>query len=154
MMSEHDVLAGRIAGRLSRQIDPDQFEVSEVARLRVATGRFYVPDVCVIPMEYIRRRLTWSPRLRVFDEPMPFVLEVWSPSTGDYDVQDKLPEYRRRGDLEIGLLHPRRRTLTAWRRQPDGSYAETMYRGATVSLVALPGVTADLDALFALLPPH
>ena len=153
MTTEHEFLAGRIAGWLWRQIDPDQFEVSERARLRLATGRFYMPDVCVIPMEYIRRRLTWSPRLRVFDEPMPFVLEVWSPSTGDYDVEDKLPEYRARGDQEIWLLHPRRRTLTAWRGQPHGSYTETLYRGGTVGLVALPGVTIDLDALFALLPP-
>jgi hypothetical protein len=40
--------------------------------------------------------------------------------------------------------------LTAWRRQPDGSYAELHFdEGGTVQPVALPGVTINLDALFA-----
>ena len=81
---------------------------------------------------------------------MPLVVEVWSPSTGDYDVETKLQEYQRRGDLEIWRIHPYEQTLTAWRRQPDGSYTETLYRGGRVQPVALPNVTIDLDDLFAL----
>jgi Uma2 family endonuclease len=76
-------------------------------------------------------------------------VEIWPRSTGDYDVEEKLPEYQRRGDLEIWRLHPYERTLTAWRRQPDGSYTETIYTGGVVHPVALPGVAIDLDALFA-----
>jgi Uma2 family endonuclease len=57
-----------------------------------------------------------SLELEIYDEPLPLVAEVWSPSTGGYDVLAKLPEYRRRGDTEIWLLHPYERTLTAWRR--------------------------------------
>ncbi|MEP6871059.1 MAG: hypothetical protein ABI939_04320 [Anaerolineaceae bacterium] len=33
--------------------------------------------------------------------PLPFVAEVWLPSTGEYDVDEKFPQYQRRGDLEI-----------------------------------------------------
>ena len=61
----------------------------------------------------------------------------------------KLREYQRRGDLEIWRIHPYEHTLTAWRRQPDGSYAESLHTSGTVSPNALPGVTIDLDALFA-----
>ena len=76
------------------------------------------------------------------------MVEVWSPSTGDYDVDAKLPVYQQRGDREIWRIHPYERTLTSWLRQPDGSYQETLHRGGIVALVALPGVTIDLDELF------
>lgn len=88
------------------------------------------------------------PGLEVYEGPLPLVVEVWSPSTGEYDVDTKLPEYQRRGDLEIWRLHPFDRTLIAWRRQPDGSYSESQYTGGTVRPVALPGVAIDLDTLF------
>ena len=62
------------------------------------------------------------------------MVEIWSRTTGDYDydITAKLPSYRERGDAEIWLIHPYERTLTAWRRQPDGSYAEETYRGGVV----------------------
>ena len=88
-------------------------------------------------------------QLEAYTDPLPLVVEVWSPSTGDYDVETKLGEYRRRGDLEIWLLHPYSHSLTAWVRQPDGSYVEVHYTGGTVQPAALPGVTIDLDARFA-----
>jgi len=55
--------------------------------------------------------------------------------------------YRERGDAEIWFIHPYERTLTAWRRQPDGTYREDLYRGGLISVVSLPGVTIDFDAL-------
>ena len=76
------------------------------------------------------------------------VVEVWSPSTGTYDVNAKLPEYRRRGDLEVWRVHPFERTLTVWRRQPDGGYVETIYDGGRVQPASMPGVTIDLDVLW------
>lgn len=83
-----------------------------------------------------------------FSDPLPLVVEVWSRSTGDYDVNAKIPVYMQRGDLEISRIHPYERTLTSWVRQADGSYRETTYQGGIVSLAALPGVTIDLDELF------
>ncbi len=73
---------------------------------------------------------------------------MWSPSTGSFDVEVKLREYQRRGDFEIWRVHPFERTLTAWRRQPDGSYLESLHRGGTIDPVGLSGVRIDLDALF------
>ncbi len=76
------------------------------------------------------------------------VAEVWSPSTGNYDVDAKIPEYQRRGDLEIWRLHPYDRMLTVWRRQEDGSYETFEQIGGSIQPFALPGVTIDIDSLF------
>jgi Uma2 family endonuclease len=84
-----------------------------------------------------------------YPEPLPFVSEVWSPSTGGYDQSVKLREYKERGDAEIWLIHPYDRTVTAWRKQPDGSYAEAVYTSGVIQPVALPGVSIEFDALFA-----
>lgn len=149
MAAEHGFVSRRLAIRLGRQLDEDQFQVAmENGRLRTPSGRYYQPDVCVIPVHLVRPKMNRSGRLEAHDEPLPFVAEVWSPSTGEYDVDTKFPEYRRRGDQEIWRLHPYERTLVAWRRQPDGRYTETLYRGGMVQLVALPGVSIDLDTLF------
>ena len=50
-----------------------------------------------------------------------------------------VPDYLARGDLEIWYVHPYERTLTAWRRQSQGIYTETVYRGGIVHPESLPG---------------
>jgi len=118
-------------------------------RLRIPSGSFYIPDITVVPRALFRqRRQRRRGRLEVYEEPMPLVVEVWSPSTGDYDVQTKLQQYQQRGDAEIWLVHPYDRTLTAWRRQPNGGYSETLYREGSIEPMALPGVRIELAALF------
>jgi Uma2 family endonuclease len=71
-------------------------------------------------MEYVRPK-RGSPGLEYYEQPLPLVVEVWSPSTGEYDIDSKLPEYQARGDKEIWRLHPYERTVRSWQRQPDGS---------------------------------
>ena len=73
------------------------------------------------------------------------VVEIWSPSTGRYDINEKLPDYQQRGDLEIWYVHPMSARLTAWRRRPDGTYSESVYRGGIVRPESLPGVAIDLE---------
>jgi hypothetical protein len=48
-----------------------------------------------------------------------------------------------------GSFHPFHRTPKTWRRQSNGTYAETIHRSGKIEPVALPGVIVDLDALFA-----
>ena len=86
--------------------------------------------------------------VEIYTDPLPLVAEIWSQSTGNYDVTEKLAAYQRRGDLEIWRIHPYDRTLTAWRRQDDGAYTETLYRGGSVRPAFLPDVSIDLDTLF------
>ena len=70
----------------------------------------YVVDY-LVPMDYIRPHRGRRDELEVYDAPLPLVVEIWSPSTGEFDVTTKLLEYQRRGDLEIWRLHPYERTL-------------------------------------------
>jgi len=145
---EHNDVMMDLGYRLRTQLDPERYRVrANAGRVRRSPQNYYIPDVFVIPIE-----LTASQRgthqLEAYTDPLPLVVEVWSPSTGNYDVEVKLQEYQRRGDLEIRRIHPYERTLTAWRRQPDGSYTETLYRDGRVPCASLPTVTIDLPALF------
>ena len=151
MTLDHDWLTESLTGALTRQLDRSEYRVyTNAGRLRVSTGSFYIPDVTVIPASYIRqaRLERGGDRLQILDRPLPLVVEVWSPSTGEYDVETKLREYQLRRDEEIWRLHPYDHTLTAWRLQPDGTYTETVYTHGIVELHALPGVSIDFDALF------
>jgi Uma2 family endonuclease len=106
-----------------------------------------MPDFLVVPTAY-GRALRDQPTLAIFADPLPLVVEVRSPSTGGDDVDTKVPVYQQRGDRGIWRIHPFERTLTSWQRQRDGSYRETVRRAGSVTPVALPGVTIDLDDLF------
>lgn len=148
MTAEHNRTAVRLTVELSQQLDRREFDVRcNAGRVRASPQSYYIPDVAVIPIALVQPQLG-TRALEVYETPLPLVVEIWSPSTGDYDIREKLVEYQRRGDLEIWRIHPFEVTLTAWRRQPDGSYAETTYSTGVVQPVSLPGVTIDFDRLF------
>lgn len=145
----HNHTMSELGFDLRRQLDPTRYAVRvNAGRARRADETYYIPDVFVIPIELMPPLPERWDMLEVYDQPLPLVVEVWLPSTGAYDVDAKLPEYRRRGDFEIWRLHPRDRTLRAWRRRPDGTYDEAAYHGGIVEPIALPGVRVDLDAIW------
>jgi Uma2 family endonuclease len=147
MTWEHNHLMSALHIDLGKQLDPQLFEVrSNAGHVRISPQNYYIPDVFVVPME-LQTLHRGTRLLEWYDAPLPLVIEIWSASTGDYDVETKLPQYQLRGDLEIWRLHPYERTLTTWRRQPDGSYVESLQTGGQIQPAALPGVTIDLDAL-------
>jgi len=132
------------------QLDPAEYVVSvDASRVRRTELNYYIPDIFVIPVAYLEAYRDRPRALEVYEDPLPLVIEVWSPSTGDYDVEEKLAEYQARGDLEIWRVHPFERTLTAWRRRPGGGYDVSVHHAGIVRPVALPGVGIDLDAVFA-----
>jgi len=148
MTVEHNDVLITLGVALSNQLDRRAYRVRiNAGHVRRTSEHYYIPDVTVIPIE-LMMPLRGTRRLEFYDAPLPLVVEVWSPSTGDYDVDSKLPEYQRRGDLEIWRIHPYDHTLTAWRRQPDGSYLEHVQSGGAIQPIALPNVTIDLDSLF------
>jgi Uma2 family endonuclease len=135
---------------LRSQLDRDIYRVrTQHARTRVSSATYYVPDVAVVPTPLVRALREKPNSLDAYADPLPLVVEIWSPSTGDYDIDAKLPGYQRRGDLEIWYIHPQHQTLTAWRRKPDGTYGNDVFRGGFVVPECLPGVKIDLNALFA-----
>lgn len=150
MSFEHGDIGPELAYLLRSQLDRATW------RLRVNHGRLpytarnaFVPDLCVIPTSAGLDQAGhpgWAER---YPDPLPLVVEIWSRSTGGYDTRVKIAAYQARGDAEIWRIHPYERTLTRWLRQEDGSYAEFVHTGGTITLAALPGVAIDLDALFA-----
>ena len=148
MTFAHNDVAAELGFRLRSQLNRDEYRVRvDAGRVHRPGATYFIPDVFVFPVAYVTPRLRRDDVLEVYDHPLPLVVEVWSRSTGAYDVTEKLAVYQQRGDQEIWFLHPYERTLTAWRRQPDGSYTEDLYQGGGVPVVSLPGVTIDLDAL-------
>lgn len=149
MTYEHRHVAWAVGFQLQQQLGLQAYEVRvEAGHVRRSETRYYIPDVMVFPREMVERLFSRPGTEEVFPEPLPLVVEVWSPSTGRLDIEEKLPEYQRRGDLEIWRIHPYERTLTAWVRQPDGGYIETVYRAAVVRPSTLPNVVIDLSELF------
>ena len=149
MAWEHNELMFELGHLLRLQLGRKEFRIRvNASRVRRSAKHYYIPDVAVVPLELGRDLRGRPDRLEAYSAPLPLVVEVWSRSTGDYDVAERLREYQRRGDQEIWRIHPYDRTLTAWRRRDDGSYTETLYTSGTVQPIALPGVTIDLDELF------
>lgn len=148
MSMEHGRCQDRLVKQLHLQLNDHDYEVRfNSARLRTPSGAVFIPDVAVVATVAADALSGPSRRLETYDEPMPFVAEVWSPSTGDHDVETKVAEYRAHGDQEIWRVHPIEKSVTVWRRQPDGTYHESLHTGGRLALWALPGVTIDLDAL-------
>lgn len=151
MSVEHNDIADLLATLLRGQLDRNHYRVREnFARLRLSSTTYYVPDVVVIPTASVQALRERQGSLDAYDDPVPLVVEIWSPSTGDYDLNEKLAGYQQRGDLEIWYVHPYARTLIAWRREPDGTYPQTTYEAGIVHPTSLPGVAIDLETLFAL----
>jgi Uma2 family endonuclease len=148
MSMKHADVASYLGAALISQLDRRLYRVNiNGRRARLSSRSYYVPDVVVIPAAF-KLPFEEDPRsFNAFAEPLLLVVEVWSSSTGHYDVATKLQGYRERGDAEIWFIHPYDRTLTAWRRQPDESYAEETYRDGLVPVASLPGVVIDFDAL-------
>jgi Uma2 family endonuclease len=138
----------RLISMFHQQLDPAEFEVFTELRIRRPRATIFLPDLMVVPTSY-GEAIRDLPVLAVFSDPLPLVVEVWSPSTGDYDVDAKLPVYQQRGDLEIWRIQPYEGTLTSWQRQPDGTYREALHREGRITPVALPEVSIDLGALLA-----
>jgi Uma2 family endonuclease len=146
---DHSYVAMNLVELLLKQLERDQYRVSlGQARLRVTSDTYYVPDVTVIPSALVQALRATPRMLDAYAEPMPLVVEIWSPSTGDHDLNVKLADYRQRGDQEIWYIHPYQRTITAWRRRQEQSYAESVYRTGTVRAESLPDFEFDVDVLF------
>lgn len=148
MVMEHNDAARLLAFLLQQQLPIETFTVAfNSARLALPGGGSFIPDVVVAPTAVVasaRGRTS----VESYDEPMPLVVEVWSPSTGEYDVTDKLEGYRQRGDSEIWLLHPVERSLTAWTHAPGGSYTEAGHTTGEVRPTSLFPVVIRLASLF------
>ena len=148
MTMPHNNAGFMLGYQLQNQLDIRLFRVRvEAGRVRTSTS-YFIPDVMVLPVALMAE---WAERehdLEIYSDPLPFVAEVWSRSTGGYDIASKVPEYQQRDDREIWRIHPYEQSLVAWRLQDDGSYIETAYQSGDVPVLSLPGVSIRLESLF------
>ena len=150
MSVEHSRAAFGLGVMLDPQLDPAVWEVRIAApRTRWTERNVFIPDVAIVPRELADAQANQPGCLELDNVPLPLVVEVGSRTAGDYDLAVKVAAYQARGDAEIWRLQPNDRSLTRWPRQPNGTYTKETVTGGAVELVALPGVTVDLDALFA-----
>ena len=148
MTWDHQVVMINLALQLGRQVSREAYRVQVESRVRRPEATVFQPDVMVIPEQYGDEFRNQPGRLAIFSRPLPLVAEVWSVSTGEYDVMAKLPIYMQRGDAEIWLIHPYEKTVTSWRRQPDGTYSSSIHQEGVIWPVALPDVVFDVAELF------
>jgi Uma2 family endonuclease len=148
MSWDHQVVMMNLAFQLSRQVTREAYRVQVESRVRLPEATVFQPDVMVIPDHYGDEFRNQPGRLAIFGKPLPLVAEVWSVSTGEYDVTAKLPIYMQRGDTEIWLIHPYEKTVTSWRRQSDGTYSSSIHHQGVIRPVALPDVVIDVAELF------
>lgn len=135
--------------QLGPQLDENEYALrANHARARISGGTWFVPDVAVIPVAAMREHFADPGALDAYEDPLPFVAELWSKSTGDYDASDKLSGYQERGDQEIWLVHPYERRVRVFTLQSDGSYLESVHSNGSLALTSLPNVRIDIDRLF------
>jgi Uma2 family endonuclease len=147
MTMEHYDIAFELAFAIRSQISHDEFHVRcDQGRLSTATS-YLVPDVFVVSATQALQFRGMDSTLEAYADPVQFVAEVWSRSTGDYDVAGKLAEYQSRGDAEIWLIHPYEHRVTGFRRDAAGAYGIGETLTGRVTLSGLPGVSIDLDRL-------
>ena len=144
---DHDEVVSVLSNMLFNQLDRRQYRVRVEGRIR-RPGTIFRPGVSVVPTDLGDEFRGRPGVLAIFSEPLPLVVEVWSRSTGNHDVDAKVPIYQQRGDLEIWRIHPYERTVTVWRRREDASYDQSTVREGTIRPAALPGVTIDVAQLF------
>lgn len=150
MTIPHNLAQVRLVRELVPQLNFDRFDLRiDNVRLARTDSTFFIPDVCIIPSpgnQAIREAIAGLEMVR---EPCLFGAEIWSPTTGSFDLAQKVPEYMAREDREIWLLHPYDLTVTSWVRQPNGQYLQSIYQGGQVELVSIPGIVVDLAVIFA-----
>ena len=148
MSWDHQNVALELGHQLRLQLPKNRYRIQLESRVRRPEATVLQPDVMVIPDDYGDEFRNQPGKLAIFRRPLPLVAEVWSVSTGDYDVMAKLPIYVQRGDAEIWLIHPYEKTVTSWRRQPDGSYSSSVHQDGVIRPVALPDVVIEIADLF------
>jgi Uma2 family endonuclease len=145
----HNRTLHRLSACFYQPLDLSRFDIRvNSTRLFLPDNTYYIPDLAIMTVAAVQALGERYEVLEVYAAPLPLVVEIWSPATGDYDVSEKIPGYRTRGDIEIWRIHPFERTITAWRRQQDGGYGETRYTTGTIEPIALPGVGFEVEGLF------
>jgi Uma2 family endonuclease len=99
---KHDDVAFHLGYLLQSQLDRNVYRINvNGGKTRHTPRNYFIPDVVVIPAVVVLPFANDPQAFNAFAEPLPLVVDVWSPATGAYDVETKVQGYRKRGDAEI-----------------------------------------------------
>jgi Uma2 family endonuclease len=100
-------------------------------RVQVRSGRYRVPDLCILDRSL--------PKEQVVHHPPLLVVEVLSPRDAMSEMQERIDDYLALGVHEVWVVDPRR--LRAWIYQGPGRAeavnGELQWRGLTIRLAEL-----------------
>jgi Uma2 family endonuclease len=145
----HQLVVHRLAVLLDRAIVESGLGLVLESPLDVflAAQNVFQPDLIVLLNDRIR---LFGPDM-VEDAPS-LAIEIISPSSSTYDRVTKRNVYARYGVPEYWLVDPEKQTVTIHSDPRDGRYhTETESSDVAVS-ATIPGLSADLKALFAPVP--
>jgi Uma2 family endonuclease len=92
MTHAHNRVSIRLGHLLMLQLDMSEYEVRvDAGRVHRPGATYVIPDVYVFPVSYVTPSLRAGDALEVYERPLPLVVEVWSRSTGAYDVRRSSP---------------------------------------------------------------
>jgi Uma2 family endonuclease len=82
MSMRHNAVSFYLGVALANQLDRQDYRITVNGdRARISSRSYYIPDVIVVPAAY-QLPFEDDPRaLGAYAEPLPLVVEVWSPST-------------------------------------------------------------------------
>jgi Uma2 family endonuclease len=100
------------------------------------------PDICVICnlSRIDNRGCLGAPDL---------IVEIESPSTAKYDMNEKFSLYERSGVREYWIASPKDKSVTTFILQPNGKYDKgQVYKNGKIPVHIFEGVKMDLDEIF------
>jgi Uma2 family endonuclease len=103
----HNQTVHLLADQTYRQIDSAAFTIRvNCGRVSGRNESYYVPDLFVVPRNLIEPDWSAQDVLETYGQPLPLVVEVWSPSTGGYDVDASSPSTSVAATLKFGASIP------------------------------------------------
>jgi Uma2 family endonuclease len=141
---DHAALAAALISVIRSQLPPGCRTFTSDLRVRIpATGLTTYPDAAVV----------YGPTERAADDALAVVnpvvlIEVTSPSTEEYDRNEKLRNYKNLPSLrEVLIASHREPHLTLHRRDESGWSTLTAHQGGALTLSSV-GVVVDVDEVY------
>jgi Uma2 family endonuclease len=147
---QHGAVIDSLVEQLVPQLSGTMFRMSiNHARVMIDPHHILMPDLMVVPRAVSARAVKERPNaLEAYHTSLPLVIDVWSPATAEFNVDARIPEYRRANVEEIWVVHPAARAVTTWVRRASGVYEEVIRAGGILAAARVPDLALDLNVLF------
>jgi Uma2 family endonuclease len=147
----HGALIDALTEQIVPQLSGTAFRLSvNHARIMIDPHHVCTPDLAVVPRALSTRALRERPNaLETYHTSLPLIIDVWTPPTAGFDVDARIPEYRRANTEEIWIVHPAARAITTWVRRTNGVYEEVIRAGGVLNAARIPDLALNIEMLFA-----